>query len=197
MKTVSTVLLLVFVAVAVAVGVELDNGVDEDPPMSDLNFWWPGKPDPCVECKAWYDKDRRDTAWLAQLNREIPCPCWSNRGWFSHEAKDQQLKIHWYPDGACLKAGLPLCWKYHPGADGCLRSKKTTSTGARQQCCYSAGGKLIGPYEPGAGTPDRAGEYSKHQEVDVKPYNWCCDQCKKTNYCNYYKQLRRGSNSHC
>jgi hypothetical protein len=91
----------------------------------------------------------------------------------------------------------PLCREFHPEADGCIRSTKSTATGAGNHCCYTSAGRLIGPIEAGAGMPDRATSFFKHQELDVNPFNWCCRQCSKPEYCQYYKNLRKGDNSHC
>jgi hypothetical protein len=159
-------------------------------------FWPFTKTDWCKKCKDWYDSDRRDTSWLAQLNSQIRCPCSTKPNWVGHEPADKPSS-DWERDGACLRYGAPLCWLYHPGADGCLRSKKTTSTGARQQCCYSGSGQLIRPGGRAAGTPDRASNYQKHQEVDVEPYSWCCNDCKKSGYCGYYLEMRKGNADHC
>jgi hypothetical protein len=96
--------------------------------------------------------------------------------------------------------GLPLCSYYHRGADGCLRSARTGIAGAGQQCCYTSDGRLLGPDEPGAGTPDRASaitDNARHWKLDVEPFKWCCKDCKMSDYCNYYMELRNGSNSHC
>ena len=69
---------------------------------------------------------------------------------------------------------------------------------ARQQCCYDSDGKVLPAGHPGAGTPDKATDFKKHQELDVDPYNWCCEACHLPEYCNWYiNDVRKGDTSHC
>jgi hypothetical protein len=151
----------------------------------------------CEKCLDWYNSPgERDRTWLDTVNREIPCPCNTTPGFWSLTPIDQPANA-WKADLACMRYGMPSCRKYHPGADGCLRSVMTTATGARQQCCYSSTGTLLGPDHSGAGTPDKSTGLFEHPKLDVEPYKWCCLDCDVTSYCNYYKELRKGSNAHC
>ena len=43
---------------------------------------------------------------------------------------------------------------------------------------------MIEPGDRGAGTPDREADYKRHQEVDIAPYNWCCNDCDEMEYCD-------------
>jgi len=141
----------------------------------------------CSKCKVWYDKEKKDTKWLAELNTEIPCPC-----------KRDQSNEDWKLDLACAGWYLPLSWLYHPGAYGCIRSKRTTASGAGQQCCYYANGNLIPAGTKAAGTPDKATD-SNHGKWDVEPYGQCCKDCEnQPSHCNYYiNDVRKGDYSHC
>ena len=152
----------------------------------------------CRKCKSWYVKERKNLSWLRELNRKFKCPCKVTLGWTTVTPIDNPSGKQWTRDWACLALGIPLCYKYHPGAYGCLRSSKKTSTGARQQCCYSRSGNIIRPGDRGAGTPDKASTYFKHQKEDVEPYNWCCRSCSLHTYCMYYiADVRSGDASHC
>lgn len=144
---------------------------------------------PCEECARWYEEDRANTAWLDRLNRAFPCPC--------TEAIANSQSADWGADLACYAYGLPRCGKFHPGADHCIRSARSTVDGARQQCCYNAAGDLLRPGHPGAGTPDRAADFSEHQRLDVEPYEKCCSECDIESYCDYYMELRMGNADHC
>ncbi len=69
---------------------------------------------------------------------------------------------------------------------------------ARQQCCYGSNGNVLPPGHSGAGTPDRAADYTRHQELDVDPYEWCCSDCGEPGYCDWYiNEVRKGDTSHC
>ena len=148
-------------------------------------------PGPCEECQDWYVRDKAaGTAWLDRVNREFPCPC--------TVAAAKAQSANWKRDLACYVFGLPLCWKFHPGAEHCRRSVSTTADGARQQCCYNWAGELLRPGHRGAGTPDRS--VDDHQRQDVVPFNKCCRECKAKdkNYCDkYIKELRSGNADHC
>ena len=144
---------------------------------------------PCEECAEWYEEDRQNTDWLDRLNRAFPCPCTA--------VTATQQSASWVADSACYTNGLPLCWKFHPGADHCIRSARSTVDGARQQCCYNEAGNLLRPGHPGAGTPDRAASYSEHQRLDVKPYEKCCNECEVEGHCDFYMELRMGNADHC
>jgi len=178
---------------------------DSDDKSCGIDHWWSwGKITestdcPCTKCQQWYETERLDTTWLAELNRDFMCPCTAQRYHSYRLVPTDQPQSDWGIDLACAIYGLPLCKKFHPGADGCLRSVRQTATGAGQQCCYGTDGKLLTPGTPGAGTPDRSTSYSSHQELDVKTYNWCCKECERgTSYCNYYiNELRKGNDSHC
>ncbi|XP_057311255.1 uncharacterized protein LOC130649072 [Hydractinia symbiolongicarpus] len=153
----------------------------------------------CEKCQKWAEREKRDNAWLLDLNKNFKCPCkvrknpWYKLGW---EAIDNPSNKDWEIDGACIGSGLPGCWYFHPGADGCLRSSATSQYGARQQCCYDKRGTLLRPGHPGAGTPDKSVE--NHKEDDVEPYAWCCKDCDKKDSCDrYIKQARAGDASHC
>lgn len=160
---------------------------------------------PCQKCQKWYDSERLNTAWLTQLNSEIPCPCGVSFGAKSVVPTDQPT-ADWKSDDACpggTDAKPGACGKFHPGSAGCLRSVKTTSAGAGQQCCFDSTGTLLVAGTPGAGTPDKeAGSlfnWYDHLEADVIPYLWCCSKCNEGgSYCNHYiDDLRKGDNSHC
>ncbi len=67
----------------------------------------------------------------------------------------------------------PFLSSFHPGADACFRSDPVASvpgTAHRQQCCYTRSGMLI-TSGGGAGTPDVWGPFSRHQRIDVQPFN--------------------------
>ena len=143
---------------------------------------------PCDECVEWYEEDRADgTAWLDRLNRAFPCPC--------TEAIADSQSGSWGIDWACISLGAPACWYFHPGADHCIRSARSTVDGARQQCCYDAAGDLLRPGHPGAGTPDRS--VADHKRMDVDPYNNCCKSCEVEGHCDLYMEPRMGSADHC
>ena len=147
---------------------------------------------PCKKCLDWYNQEMKDTTWLKTLNDKIKCPCNVENGYFGLKTINS-CAGKWSADSACLKWSMPFCWLFHPGAHGCIRSKQKTTSGARQQCCYDSNLKLIPSGNPGAGTPDKAVEYSKHQSDDVEPYKWCCKECEKKEYCDYYiKGPRKG-----
>ena len=151
----------------------------------------------CKKCGKWYNDEKADLNWLRDLNSNFKCPC-KVEGFFNLSPVDNPSNQVWKADWACKSGGLPLCWKFHKGAYGCIRSAKTSRFGARQQCCYDSSRNLIRPGKPGAGTPDRSGAYFQHQKLDVDPYNWCCKDCKSQKYCNYYiNKLRKGDASHC
>jgi hypothetical protein len=149
----------------------------------------------CQKCQDWYRQDGQSRGWLAEVNQQIPCPCNAKREWvgllLGYVPVTQSQKNNWNFDTACLSNQLPLCLYFHKGADGCIRSVKHTSSGAGQQCCYRSNGQLIGPYEQGAGTPDRA-TGSNHISYDVDPYKWCCKGCTQSGSCERYMELRRG-----
>lgn len=152
----------------------------------------------CNLCRTWYQDERRDLTWLTKVNQEIKCPCTArSTGRGGYTPTDPKLVNDWEPDYVCTSYGRPYCSIYHPGASGCMKSITTTSTGARQQCCYNSQGGLLPPTHPGAGTPDRASGRYDHQSVDLQPYKWCCHGCGQAQYCNYYKEVRKGSSAHC
>ncbi|MEA2563869.1 MAG: hypothetical protein QOH06_5373 [Acidobacteriota bacterium] len=67
----------------------------------------------------------------------------------------------------------PFLSSFHPGADTSFRSDPVASvpgTAHRQQCCYTRSGMLI-TSGGGAGTPDVWGPFSRHQRIDVQPFN--------------------------
>jgi hypothetical protein len=67
----------------------------------------------------------------------------------------------------------PFLGRYHPGADVCYRSDPVASvpgTEHRQQCCYDSAGALI-TSGGGAGTPDVWAGYTRHQRIDVGPFD--------------------------
>ena len=150
---------------------------------------------PCKKCLDWYNQEMKDTRWLNYLNDKFKCPCYVENDIYSLKAVNS-CSGNWEPDNACRKYSMPMCFLFHPGAHGCIRSKQKTACGAQQQCCYDSQLKLIPSGDPGAGTPDKAADYSKHQDEDVEPYHWCCKQCEKKEYCDYYiKGPRKGGNS--
>ncbi len=165
--------------------------------VSLLSHWHTGiYDDACGKCQTWYDSpEEADDSWRTTLNSQIPCPCNVNIGLWSLTPTDPSAADDWKIDWACVAWGLPLCWRFHPGAHGCLRSKASTTDGAGQQCCYDASGVLLPPEHPGAGSPDKAVRFREHQDVDVKPAMWCCEGCPSM--CDRYKEKRRGDNSHC
>lgn len=151
----------------------------------------------CKKCEDWYNGEKADLNWLRDLNTNFKCPCRA-QGTIYLSPVDNSSNQLWEADLACMAGGLPLCWKFHKGAYGCIRSKQASSFGARQQCCYDSSRVLVKPGLPGAGTPDRSAEYSQHQDLDVAPYNWCCKDCKSQKHCSYYiNDLRKGDDSHC
>ena len=152
---------------------------------------------PCQKCEEWYNAEKGDLSWLHDLNTNFKCPC-RVQGTINLSPVDNPSNQLWETDWACKSGGLPLCWKFHKGAYGCIRSQQTSRFGARQQCCYDSSRNLIRPGLPGAGTPDRSGSYSQHQNLDVDPYYWCCKDCPSQKHCNYYiDKLRKGDASHC
>ena len=174
----------------------------------------------CQKCRNWYNKEKaaiertglKKAAWLSDLNNNFKCPCqvpifrFSIGGYFTVEAR-LEAPYNWTIDPACSgaynfpeerKSLFRACNKYHPGAFGCIKSERVSEFGARQQCCYDFFGDLIRPGLPGAGTPDRSGNFSKHRDLDLNPYKWCCQNCKSRKHCNYYiNDLRKGDWSHC
>lgn len=67
----------------------------------------------------------------------------------------------------------PFLGTFHPGADTSFRSNPVASvpgTAHRQQCTYTHSGLLIST-GGGAGTPDAWGTFSRHQRIDVQPFN--------------------------
>ena len=151
----------------------------------------------CKKCEKWYNAEKEDLTWLHDLNTNFKCPC-RVKGAINLSPVDNPSNQLWESDWACKAGKLPLCEKFHNGAYGCIRSKETSRFGARQQCCYSKSGNLIRPGHPGAGTPDRYRKFSKHQEFDVKPYYWCCEDCESKKHCDYYiNKARKGDASHC
>lgn len=67
----------------------------------------------------------------------------------------------------------PFLGTFHPGADTSFRSDAVASvpgTAHRQQCTYTRSGLLIST-GGGAGTPDVWGTFSRHQRIDVQPFN--------------------------
>lgn len=152
---------------------------------------------PCKKCEDWYQGEKSNLTWLRDLNTNFKCPC-RTQGTFRLSPVDNPSSQQWEADLACLASGLPLCWKFHKGAYGCIRSQQASRFGARQQCCYDSSRALIRPGLPGAGTPDRSAEYSQHKSLDVDPYDWCCKDCKSQKHCNYYiNDLRKGDAAHC
>lgn len=147
---------------------------------------------PCKKCLDWYNQEMKDTRWLRDLNEQFRCPCNVMLKRFGLKASNSCTE-DWSIDKACMKNTLPFCDTYHPGAYGCIRSEQESATGARQQCCYDAQLRLIPSGDAGAGTPDKFADYFPHQESDVLPWKWCCEQCDKKEYCDFYiKGPRKG-----
>ena len=154
--------------------------------------WWSAPRSRCDECAEWYAEEKKDTAWLDEVNKLIPCPCSVELKWYGIVKPSG-----WKTDWACVKSGWPRCGYYHPGAYGCLRSDEESPSGARQQCCYDNDGSLLPPNHEGAGTPDKSGSFWDHQKLDVNPFKWCCKECDEIGSCQRYKEVRKGDNSHC
>ena len=156
---------------------------------------------PCEKCKNWYQKESEDTQWLRDLNKNFKCPCKASFGFlYAVIPIDNISEKVWVTDLACSSSLVNLCWYFHPGSHGCMRSKRASKTGAGQQCCYYKSGNVIPAGEPGAGTPDKSHSSlgSSHGSDDVDPYEWCCKECKLTDHCDYYiKNVRKGDTSHC
>ena len=151
----------------------------------------------CNECLEWYNKEMEDTTWLHKLNQEYKCPCRVRSRSSYWEEIDNPSNKKWDVDWACLKNGIPACFYYHDGANGCLRSNGKTTDGARQQCCYDSSGRLIKPGLTGAGTPDRSTS-DGHHTYDVKPFETCCKDCNDKSRCDLYiNGVRKGDDSHC
>ena len=164
---------------------------------------------PCTKCTEWYKAEKSgDMAWLSHLNENFKCPCRVNQThsivkWLEHlEEIDNPSNRTWVRDIACTANGQPSCSYYHPGANGCLRSLGIDKpSGAGQQCCYNKKGNILKAGSKGAGTPDRGHSLwhpFDHDKYDVKPFVWCCKDCKEEKKCNYYvNELRKGDTSHC
>ena len=152
----------------------------------------------CEKCKAWYEEEVKDTKWLEELNREFPCPCKAITLVVGIDAAPCSSSIEWGFDKACLRNSYPLCGRFHSGAYGCMRSKSNSRQGAQQQCCYDSNLNWIRSGLSGAGTPDKEANFRPHQDADVDPWKWCCEECpkedpKKKDYCDFYiKGVRKG-----
>ena len=174
----------------------------------------------CQKCRNWYNKEKNaieragleKAAWLSDLNDKFKCPCRvtirsRSVGWFFIVNAWLEAPSNWTIDPACSRGSYFLeglnsrfrgCDKYNPGVFGCIKSERVSEFGARQQCCYDLFEDLIRPGLPGAGTPDRSGNFSEHRDLDLNPYKWCCQNCKSRKHCNYYiDDLRKGDASHC
>ena len=160
-------------------------------------YFYPSPDCPCKKCAKWYQEEKKDTKWLEDLNRDYPCPCRAVKTEGGLKSANENSTIAWYPDGACTKdgkGGSYDCEDFHPGASGCIRfDTKYLLLGAKQQCCYDFDLKWIpSGSSKGAGTPDISSGLN-HYLNDVKPYEWCCNQCDKKDHCDYYlKEVRKG-----
>lgn len=151
----------------------------------------------CDECKVWYEKDKQDLKWLADVNKQIPCPCKVKKTIFGLDVLNSSPGIQWSTDIMC--GVMPfLCKFFHPGAYGCIRSKTTTTSNARQQCCYDNNLNWIrSGSSKAAGTPDKSASFLKHRQFDVEPYKLCCKKCNKKEYCDLYINYARKGPATC
>ena len=143
-------------------------------------------------------------AWLTDLNANFKCPCAVTIAGNVLTPIDNPSEVSWLQDKSCNPEKSGNCAKYHPGAMGCIRSKAKSTHGAAQQCCYDTTGAVLKAGTAGAGPPDKyyASSYSismlGHYIHDVRPYNWCCQECGKKTECDYYiNELRKGNTDHC
>ena len=90
-----------------------------------------GEDCPCEKCKQQYEREKTNKQWLETLNKQLPCPCRVNTNNFGVTPIDDPSGRNptWNVDAACMARGLPLCWKFHEGAYGCIRSNDSTLIG--------------------------------------------------------------------
>ena len=118
-------------------------------------------------CRVWYYKDKRehDLRWVETLE---PCPCRWWQAWW-----DRRFRFDWY--------------------SLCAYSIFESSSGSRQECCYSddwfAWGSLIvgAPYGGAAERYHPDVDQEKNYEWDEKPYKECCGLSK---LCHLYYERR-------
>jgi AMOP domain len=134
----------------------------------------------CAKCEKWYKEEIKDVSWISALPR---CPCSVVKGLVpctvrptgSDEATGTIDGVNWDTDKALTTCSPPS--DFHPGAEVCIRADGPNGTG--QQCCYGPNLRILDHGTPGAGTPDRSSSFVEHQKVDVKTFEWCCENCKK------------------
>lgn len=160
------------------------------------------------ECNRYYDGNpppAEDPRWLKDLNCKLPCPkihplCKWNKN-KRKIARHGKIRCttgsgKWVHDKACsMNFGLGLCWCFHKGASGCIRSKDATETGAGQQCCYNDNLKLITGGR-GGGTADIAHpdfDQHRHVEENVLPFG-CCLDYPEHGFCSKYSKIRLTNN---
>ncbi len=153
----------------------------------------PEKRDPCAEFEAWYQAEiadlKKDPNWMKALPN---CPCTikvSLRCYYGagvYPVTRVELDEVSSDKEAGWELDLSAVVEFTRGgaASSCIRSSPS-STGARQECCYDAGGALI-TGGPGAGTADRGGlGLGDHVEKDYSPAALAaqCDKIKGGNSC--------------
>ena len=106
-----------------------------------------------------------------------PCPCFSTQAVNDPDFQQSPAKSN---------------RRFHPGADTCYRSTRTTQEGSGQQCCYDTDTSLL-LVHPSGGTADRYSPVNLtfkwlHRLYDVLPYIICCEYPQNMADCdNYYK----------